>query len=280
MIIDTHTHIYDPGRPEGVPWPPEDDRTLYRRVLPENTREIASPHGVGGTIIVEASDWIEDNDWVLMHADADTFIVGVVGWLDFTSEAFGARLERLAANPLFRGVRAREIPVKELDRPDCLANIRRLGELDLCLDVLAHPEDLDDLRRVCLAAPETRVVIDHIGHVPIDGNSPDGEWRRGMERIADLRNVWCKASGIVEATNMRPAPADLDFYRPTWDFLWNVFGEDRLMFGSNWPVCEINARYADVFAIADAYLAGKGDVARDKVFSANAKASYKWVERL
>jgi L-fuconolactonase len=279
MIIDTHTHIYDPQRPEGVPWPPSDNRTLYRTVLPSGTREVASPVGVTGTVIVEASTWIEDNDWVLHQADADTFVVGVVGWLDFTSPDFGPHIERLTHNRLFRGVRARQISIAELLQPQCLSNIRLLGERDLSLDILPQPGEIADFERICREAPDTRMIIDHIGHVRIDGKEPGAVWRRGMERVAGLPNVWCKASGFVEATKMQPAPTDLGFYRPTMDFLWNTFGEDRLVYGSNWPVCEMNASYERMFAVISGYLAEKSEAATAKVFSGNAKSLYKWVDR-
>src|SRR5205809_6764170 len=107
MIIDTHTHFYDPTRPQGVPWPPPDDTVLYRRVMPENYKALAVPEGVTGTVVVEASQWVEDNEWILDLAAREPFIVGFVGNLQPGSPDFGANLERLAANPLFRGIRPR-----------------------------------------------------------------------------------------------------------------------------------------------------------------------------
>src|ERR1041385_4920670 len=107
MIIDTHTHFYDPTRPQGVPWPEPTDELLYRRVLPEDYKALAVPEGVTGTVVVEASQWVEDNDWILGLAAEEPFIVGFVGNLQPGAEGFGENLDRFAANPLFRGIRPR-----------------------------------------------------------------------------------------------------------------------------------------------------------------------------
>ena len=104
MIIDTHTHFYDPTRPEGVPWPNPNDEVLYRRVMPEDYKALAVPEGVTGTVVVEASKWLEDNQWILDLAAAEPFIVGFVGHLEPTAD-FKNNLNRFSANPLFRGIR-------------------------------------------------------------------------------------------------------------------------------------------------------------------------------
>jgi L-fuconolactonase len=106
MIIDTHIHIYDPTRPEGVPFPEPDDE-IYRRVMPEDYRALIASEGVTGAIIVEASTWVEDNQWVLDVIEDDPFIVGLVGNLDPRAEDFGDHLNRLSPNPLFLGIRPR-----------------------------------------------------------------------------------------------------------------------------------------------------------------------------
>ena len=94
MIIDTHTHFYDPTRPQGIPWPPEDNELLYRTVLPEHHREVSGKEGVTGTVVVEASAWLEDNDWILELAADDPWIVGLVGHVDPNRESFASDIER------------------------------------------------------------------------------------------------------------------------------------------------------------------------------------------
>ena len=105
MIIDTHTHFYDPSRPEGVPWPGQDNELLYRTVLPEHYRQIAEPEGVTGTIVVEASAWLEDNQWILGLAEEDPFILGLVGHIDPGRQDFEANLKRFSDHPRFCGIR-------------------------------------------------------------------------------------------------------------------------------------------------------------------------------
>ena len=107
MIIDTHVHFYDPQRPQGIPWPPPDNALLYRTVLPEHCMALAVPEGVTGAIVVEASPWVEDNQWILDIAQGEPFIVGFVGNLHPASDDFGANLDRLSENPLFSGIRKR-----------------------------------------------------------------------------------------------------------------------------------------------------------------------------
>src|SRR5437763_10239950 len=103
--IDAHTHFYDPTRPQGVPWPGKGDKVLYRKVLPGELKELAGKHGVRSTIVVEASPWIEDNQWLLDLAAREPFIAGVVGRLDPAEGAFARHFERFAKNDLFRGIR-------------------------------------------------------------------------------------------------------------------------------------------------------------------------------
>src|SRR5205085_9380769 len=109
-VIDTHTHFYDPARPQGVPWPAKDDPFLYRTVLPPEYEGLARPLGVTGTVVVEASPWVEDNQWVLDLAARDPFLVGVVGNLGPGEDDFAAHLTRFAKNRLFRGIRLRDRP--------------------------------------------------------------------------------------------------------------------------------------------------------------------------
>ena len=136
MIIDTHTHFYDPHRPQGAPWPGPDNELLYRTVLPQHWRELASPHGVTGTVVVEASAWLEDNQWILDLAADDLSIVGLVGHIDPCTESFSAQLERFAANELFRGIRVGAASFADIYKNGFADDLKKLADLDLELDVL------------------------------------------------------------------------------------------------------------------------------------------------
>ena len=272
MIIDTHTHFYDPSRPQGVPWPSPKEDWLYRRVLPEHYQALARPEGVGGTVVVEASAWLEDNQWVLDLAAADPFILGLVGHLDPGTEAFAGQLERFAANPLFRGIR---VGFRQgMDQGAFLADMELLAKRDLELDVIMGYEHLGEVARLAERLPELRIVINHVGSVPIDGTAPDPGWVEAMQRAAAHPLVFCKVSGMAELSQVQPAPADLGFYTPVLDVLWAVFGPERLIYGSNWPVCERAAQYAQVQAVATPYFAAKGEAALEQFLWKNALAAY------
>jgi L-fuconolactonase len=279
MIIDAHTHFYDPERPQGVPWPNPEDKLLYRRVLPEHYKALAVPEGVAGTVVVEASKWVEDNQWILDLAADELFIVGFVGRLEIGTPQFEQHIELYAANPLFRGIRLGGGAIRQAIQNDDFSDLERLAAKDLELDVLLGVEGLADVAAMAQRLPGLRIVIDHIAHVKIDGQVPGAAWVEAIRKAAAHANVFMKVSGLVENTNQTPAPKDLDYYRPTLNALWNVFGEDRLIYGSNWPVSERFADYATVQGIVSAYFNEKGGVAAEKYFWKNAKAAYKWIER-
>ena len=279
MIIDTHTHFYDPERPEGVPWPNPEDKLLYRRVLPEHYKALARPEGVTGTVVVEASRWVEDNQWILDLAADEPFIVGLVGHLDIGTPQFEQHIEHYAANSLFRGIRLGGGAVKQAVRDGDFSDLERLAAKDLELDVLLNADGLAGVAEIARRIPSLRIVINHVAHVRIDGNAPDAVWVEAIKGVAAHENVFMKVSGLVENTRQTPAPKHLDYYRPTLDTLWDAFGENRLIYGSNWPVSERFADYAAVQRIVFAYFNEKGSVAADKYFWKNAKVAYKWVTR-
>ena len=273
MIIDTHTHFYDPTRPQGVPWPSPENTRLYRTVMPEHFRTVANPHGVTGTVVVEASPWLEDNQWILDLAANEPGIVAFVGSLAPNRPEFAAELARFAANPLFRGIRCGSARFAAADQAGFLADMARLAQRDLSLDVLCFDRDhLDRVLRVAQELPTLRLVINHILSAPVDGHTPSA----ALQAAAAQPNVYMKVSGLMENSTVQPAPADLAFYRPMLDALWHAFGEDRLLYGSNWPVCEQAGSYSQCMAIVRAYFEAKGNQAAEKYFAGNARAVYRF----
>ncbi len=273
MIIDTHIHLYDPFRPQGVPFPEPDDE-IYRQVLPEDYKVLAEPEGVTGVVVVEASEWIEDNQWILDLAAGEPLIVGFVGNLDPYAEDFDRHLDRFAANPIFRGIRPR---LRQGEESRFLAAMENLAARDLELDT-GMSENLCDLAR---RLPELRVVINHIGGIPIDGNPPDPARMDLMRKVAEYPQIYMKVSGLMDLrSQVQPAPTDLAFYTPVLDALWETFGEDRLIYGSDWPVSDRSGRsYAEVQRLVQTYFAAKGAEASEKYFWKNSKAAYKWIDR-
>ena len=281
-IVDTHTHFYDPTRPEGVPWPGKEDKELYRRVLPDDYKKIAMPLGVTGTVVVEASPRVEDNQWILDLAEKDTFVLGLVGNLTPGQADFAKHLARFAKNPIFRGIRVNAGPLKAgLERPEFLADIKRLCEADLELDVNGGPELLPLVDQLATKLPELRIVINHLANVRIDGPKLDEAWLAGLKATSQHKFVYMKVSALVEGASRdgKPAPRDPSFYVPVLDAVWKAFGDDHVIYGSNWPVSERAADLATVQKIVMEYARGRGAAALEKFSIRNAKMAYRWLDR-
>ena len=282
VIIDTHTHFYDPSRPSGVPWPGKGDAVLYRPTLPPNYRAQDVPQPVTGTVVVEASPLVEDNQWILDLAAKDRFIVGFVGNLKPGEDAFAGHLKRFAANPLYRGIRVNEGALRTgLGNASFLADLKRLADADLELDVNGGPTLLPEVARLAKELPTLRIVINHLANTRIDGKNVSPTWRADLEAAAKFSKVFLKVSALVEGTGKSDgsAPRDLEFYRPWLDVAWNAFGPDRLIYGSNWPVSERFAKLATVQGIVHDYFSAKGSEALAKFFGENALTAYRWVRR-
>ncbi|MGE0608166.1 MAG: amidohydrolase [Pirellulales bacterium] len=281
-LIDTHTHFYDPTRPQGVPWPGKGDDRLYRAVLPPEFSKLTAPLGVTGTVVVEASPWLEDNQWLLDLADRETAIVGVVGNLTPGGEGFAGHLERFTQHRLFRGIRiGHDLLRKHLSDKVFVADVRRLAEHDLELDINGGPDMPADVARLAKLVPDLRIVINHEANVRIDGNPPPRGWLDGMAAAAAQPGVFCKVSALAEgaAAAGELAPVETDFYRPILDAVWKAFGEDRLIYGSNWPVSNRATSYPALLKIVREYFTEKGPQAASKYFHRNALEAYKWVQR-
>ncbi|MCY2968194.1 MAG: amidohydrolase family protein [Planctomycetota bacterium] len=276
-VIDTHTHFYDPTRPEGVPWPGRDDKLLYRPVLPAEYRRLTESLGVVGTVVVEASSRLEDNQWLLDLAKRESIIVGVVGNLEPGSEKFAENLDRFAANPLYRGIRIGHGLLKQrLSEQRFLDDLRRFASLGLTLDINGGPDMLPDIARLATKLEKLKIVVNHLANVRIDGKAPPTEWQQGMSAAAAGPNVWCKVSALVEGAS-RPdeqSPSELGYYQPVLEVAWETFGEERLVYGSNWPVSARFGSYASVQKLALEFAQKHGADATRRILHDNAKTAY------
>lgn len=282
VLVDTHTHFYDPTRPQGVPWPPKNDTLLYRTVLPRDYQALPVPQPVTGTVVIEASPWVEDNQWMLDLAAHDPFIVGFVGHLPVGAPEFRGYLRRFAKHRLFRGLRIGGSRLREgFGQPAFINDLRRVADENLALDWLGGPERLADVARLARLVPKLRIVIDHVANLRIDGGAPPADWQFGMQAAARHENVFCKVSGLVEGTGRSDgtAPREVEFYQPVLDAVWAAFGADRLLYGSNWPVSARFASLATVQGVVHDYFTTKGAQAREKVFWRNAQRVYRWIRR-
>jgi L-fuconolactonase len=260
-IIDTHIHLYDPERPQGVPWPPKNDQVLYRRTLPDDFKAATRGLGVTGAIVIESNAWLEDNQWVLDLAAAyPGFIVGFVGHLEPGNSDFPRQLERFAKNRLFRGIRlgGRAIAAG-LSQQAFVADLQRLADGDLQMDAIGDFTLFRDLIAVADRVPRLRVVIDHL---PFDlGND-----ERVFRELGARPQVYAKVSGVLRGAEVESS----------LDRLWDTFGRDRLVYGSNWPVSNRAAPYPMVLKVVREYFARKGAEASERYFWKNSRAAYKW----
>lgn len=280
-IIDCHTHFYDPTRPEGVPWPGK-GTPLYRRVLPDDWMAVAGPHGVTDTVVVEASPWVEDNQFLLDLAAKDKRLLGIIGNLDPAAPDFAAHVKRFAANPLYRGIRIASAKAALPEHAGAYAaGLKQLAGAGLVLDINGGPATPGVAATLAKAQADLTVIINHCGN-PGDAAKPlPEEWKTGIAAAAALPNVFCKVSALVEGVRGEPgkAPADPGYYLPILDTLWEAFGPDRLIYGSNWPVSDRGAPYATVIGIVKAYFEGKGEAAAEAYFWKNSQVAYRWRER-
>lgn len=276
-ILDTHVHFYDPSRPEGVPWPPAGDPVLYRTVLPDELERLARPLDVTGAIVVEASPLEEDNQWVLDLAATHPWIRGVVGHLKPGRPGFADALDRFARNPLFRGIRTGlwKIAVS-VDDPGFVRDLARLADRGLALDIGAGVDPMEAAVRLAARLPDLRIVMNHFGAPRIRGEAPDGRWCDAVRSLGRVPNVFMKLSGLVEGTGRTggDAPADLSLYRPFFDVVWNAFGPERILFGSNWPVSARCAPYETVLGIARSFLMERGGAAIEAGLRTTAMRAY------
>ena len=279
-IIDCHTHFYDPTRPEGIPWPSRGS-SLYRTVLPKHLRELKQYRKITGTVIVEASPLVEDNTWLLDLAKEDPFIVGIVGNLMPGKDEFAGHLDRFVRNPLFRGIRVSSKTVTDLLNSSSLDDLKKMIDHDMSLDVNGGPDTPAIVATLAEKLPALRIVQNHIGNVRITADPPPADWKAGIEAAAKHANVFCKISALVEGASRdgQKAPTEMSFYKPYIDFVWNAFGDDRVIYGSNWPVSENAADYKTLQRIVMEYAAEQGKDATAKFCSMNASHAYKWVRR-
>lgn len=283
-IIDTHIHLFDPRRPEGVPWPPSDDPIRYKPALPDRLRGLAEPLGVVGAIELECSPWVEDNQWVLDIADEDPFIVGTVGSLELGESEFRPLLERFSANPLFRGVRYGNIWDRdlrgELEKPEFVEGLRVLAAAGLTLDTANQTvELLEDVIRATDLVPDLQVIVDHLPNLatPTDP-ARRAAYQAAMTELGSRPRVFVKVSAVLQNRDGEVS-YELDPYREKLDEIWETFGEDRLLYGSDWPNSDPLGSYAQVLAVVREYFMEKGPAAAEKYFWRNSVRAYGWTKR-
>lgn len=277
-LIDTHIHFYDTTRDIEMAWPPKDDKVLYKPHLPAEYSKLAKAAGVTGVVIVEASDHLSDNRWILDLVENDEFYIGLVGNIDVYHEDFEEQLLKLKRDQRFVGIRPRGPKTIDFTDDLVLTNLRVLAKHNLTMDYLTNSGGIHGIQTIDHVAreiPELRIVVNHCLGYDFDGETPSREWVAAVKSLAKNKNVSCKISGLYQRSVPQPAPQDISHYKSVLEVLWNNFGKKRLIYGSNWPVTKHTGTYASFLSLVDSFISDKGQDAREHYYWKNATTAYR-----
>ena len=272
MRIDSHQHfwLYDAKE---YAWIPKNSPLAQDHLPPELARKQA-PLGLSGSVAVQARQSLEESRWLLELAEHYSTVKGVVGWVDLRSEEAEEQLGRFAKHPKFAGVR--HVVQDEPDdnfmlREDFQRGSSKLKQFKLTYDILIYPKQLPAAIRLVRKFPEQKFVLDHIAK-PFIRDGTLSPWKEQIRELALASNVWCKVSGMV--TEAKRHAWKREDFRPYLDVVLAAFGTDKLMFGSDWPVCLLSGSYEEVFGIVENYVHGFPAAVREKVLGGNCAEFY------
>jgi len=272
MIIDSHQHFWN-YNPERDTWIDESMQALKKNFLPENLKPILMDNGIDGCISVQADQSYKETEFLLKCASNNKFIKGVVGWVDLCSPNLEKKLEKYTSDKMFKGVRhivQSESP-EYLLRKDVKSGISKLSKFNLTFDLLVTPIQLQSAIKLVKIFPNQKFVLDHIAK-PRISEPLNKTWVSDIINLSKYSNVFCKISGLVTETKGYNF-SETDFL-PFLDVIFKYFGFDRIMYGSDWPVCLLAADYKKVLEIISNYLMSYDSKIREKIMGTNAKIFY------
>jgi L-fuconolactonase len=283
-IMDTHIHLWQVTRPGGVPWPPPANKILYKDVTPADYKAVAKKNGIVGTGIMEASNIHADSINIAEIAKKDKFFKFVVAEAEIGSPDFIKNLDELSKYPQFVGIRGfLWSPKMTLDEKQ-VAHLKELAKRGLTLDIISRGDLNPKAKIVELATkvPDLRIIIDHLGGAK--GETPSPAWVEDMKKLGAQKNIYMKFSSFFDMFNPAASednpwksPTELTSYKPHFDVIFQNFGEDRIIFASNWPVVEMGGGLEAELKLAEEYLKPLGKKVRNKVMFQNAQKFYKRV---
>jgi len=252
MRIDAHQHfwIFDPVRDS---WITDDMAAIQRDFLPADLKPVLQQNHIDGCIAVQADQSEIQNSFLLELASENDFIKGVVGWVDLRAQNIEERLDYYSRFENMKGFR--HVLQGEADRalmlkPEFMNGIGKLKKYGFTYDILIFPDQLQYVPEFVNAFPDQKFVIDHIAKPDIK-NRKVADWAKQMRTIAELDNVWCKVSGMVTEADWKSWK--IDDFEPYLDVVFEAFGVERVMFGSDWPVCQVAASYHAMADIVTQY---------------------------
>jgi len=277
MIIDAHQHFWDRSDQRfDHTWQEAPGlEKICRSFLPGDLSPLATSKGVSGTVFVQTQHHLEETRWALSLAEASNLIVGVVGWVDLASEQCSEQLSEFQRDPYLVGIR--HVVQDESDddfilRDDISQGLALLQNQGMPFDLLFYERHLKHAATVARRFPDLPLVINHLSKPNIRQHSI-AVWQKELAAAAQFKNVFCKLSGMVTEASWEAW--ELDDLRPYYEVALDCFGPDRLMFGSDWPVCELAATYAEVFDAASQLISGLSDTEQAKIMGGTARAFYK-----
>jgi L-fuconolactonase len=273
MRIDAHQHFWAIERGD-YGWLTPELTAIYRDFLPEDLVPQLQAAGVDGTVLVQAAPTVAETEFMLSLADRNSFIKGVVGWVDFENPASIEHIDRYMQHPAFVGLRPLIQDIEDTDwmlRDDLGPIFDALIDRDLTFDALTLPRHLPNLRKLLARHPDMRVVIDH-GSKPLIRDGILSGWAEDMAALARDTNAFCKMSGLVTEAK---ADWTVDDLRPYVYHLLEHFGPKRLLWGSDWPVLELAGDYARWVEATDDLLSGVDGDGRAAILGGNATRAYK-----
>jgi L-fuconolactonase len=274
MRIDAHQHFWRYNADE-FGWIDDSMAPLRRDFRPDDLRPELEGSGFGGSVAVQARQSLEETRWLLELAASSPLILGVVGWVDLRSPDVRSQLQAFAGNPKLVGVRhvvQSESDDRFLLQPEFRRGIAALEEFGLAYDILIYPRHLSVAAEFVQLFPYHRFVLDHLAKPSIkDGTIQP--WESGMRELARFPNVFCKLSGMVTEADWRTWKAE--HMTPYLDIALECFGPERLMIGSDWPVCTVAASYAHTMNVVLTYFEKHPAAVQDAVLGGNAQRLWK-----
>lgn len=270
MIIDAHQHFWQLARGD-YGWLTPELGPLYRDFMPDDLVPLIAQSNVAGTVLVQAAPTVAETKFLLEIADTTSFVLGVVGWTDLTAPTAAKDIARLAQHPKLVGLRPMIQDIADDDwmlRADLTPAFDAMIDADLTFDALVLPRHLSRLHKLLSRHPNLRTVIDHGAKPDISGGQFEG-WAKDIALLAEETNASCKLSGLLTEAANDWSTSDL---APYVALLFDHFGAQRLIWGSDWPVLTIAANYGTWIEVASSLISGK--LAREAIFGSNAVAAY------
>ena len=273
MKIDAHQHFWKYNATTHD-WIGDDMASIRRDFMPADLAPVLKENGIDGCIAVQADQTEAETEFLLELADAHSFIKGVVGWIDLQAPEISGKLQQWCAHPKFKGVRHILQGEQQRDlmlKPSFLHGIGQLAALGITYDILIFPDQLQFIPEFVSRFPDVNFVIDHIAKPDIK-RGQIGEWKRELELVALYDNVSCKISGMVTEADLKLwKPAD---FKPYLDVVVDTFGMNRIMYGSDWPVCLAAGNYTRVLDVVQSYFSTFSIHEQDLFFGQNAIRFY------